>query len=115
MFILGLKAASGESTDYRGWNTYDEDVKNKCYFCRKALDMYTAIKGIYENGVLRLLEPAPNIKRAEVVITFLNEEKATAKKARRPGGLLRLQKNKGKHFDIPSDFNDPIDDLKDYM
>uniref|UniRef100_F4C2L9 DUF2281 domain-containing protein n=1 Tax=Sphingobacterium sp. (strain 21) TaxID=743722 RepID=F4C2L9_SPHS2 len=77
--------------------------------------MYTAIKGIYENGVLRLLEPVPNIKRAEVVITFLNEENVTAKKSRRPGGLLRLPKNKGKHLDIPNDFNDPIDDMKDYM
>ncbi|SEL94919.1 antitoxin AF2212-like protein [Parapedobacter koreensis] len=78
--------------------------------------MYTAIKGIYENGVLRLLEPAPNIKKAEVVVTFLEEEKkATTKKARKPGGLLRLQKNSGKRFDIPKDFNDPINDLKDYM
>jgi len=79
--------------------------------------MYTAIKGIYENGVLRLLEPAPNIKKAEVVVTFLKdkEEKATTKKARKPGGLLRLQKNSGKRFDIPKDFNDPIDDMKDYM
>jgi|GEM_PF-1971034 len=77
--------------------------------------MYTAIKGIYENGILRLLEPAPNIQKAEVVITFLKEEEATEKKNRRPGGLLRLQKNKGKHLDIPENFNDPIDDLKDYM
>uniref|UniRef100_UPI00214D3C6C hypothetical protein n=1 Tax=Parapedobacter tibetensis TaxID=2972951 RepID=UPI00214D3C6C len=72
-------------------------------------------KGVYENGVLRLLEPVPSIKKAEVVVTFLKEEKVNTKKARKPGGLLRLQKNKGKHFDIPEDFNDPIDELKDYM
>ena len=35
--------------------------------------MYTAIKGIYENGTLTLLEPAPDVDKAEVVITFLAE------------------------------------------
>ena len=79
------------------------------------MDMYTAIKGIYENGVLRLLEPVPDIKRAEVVVTFLREDVINAQKARKPGGLLRLKKNKGKRLDIPVDFNDPIDELKDYM
>lgn len=77
--------------------------------------MYTAIKGVYENGVLRLLEPVRGIKKADVVVTFLNEEKSGSKKVRKPGGLLRLQQHKGKHFDIPEDFNDPIDDMKDYM
>lgn len=89
-----------------------EISKINTIFVERHLNMYTAIKGIYENGVLRLLEPAPNIKKADVVVTFLEEEKATTKKARKPGGLLRLQKNSGKRFDIPKDFNDPIDDLK---
>ncbi|WP_262245731.1 antitoxin AF2212-like protein [Parapedobacter soli] len=77
--------------------------------------MYTAIKGVYENGVLRLLEPVRGIKKADVVITFLNEERLNSKKVRKPGGLLRLQHHKGKLLDIPEDFNDPIEDMKDYM
>ena len=31
--------------------------------------MYTAIKGIYENGKLTLLEPAPDVEKAEVLVT----------------------------------------------
>ena len=82
-------------------------VSNFYYFCIKQAGMYTAIKGIYENGVLRLLEPVRGIKKANVVITFLDDDKVSAQKARKPGGLLRLQKYKGKRFDIPADFNDP--------
>ena len=77
--------------------------------------MYTAIKGIYENGVLTLLEPVNGIKKANVVVTFLDEEKVDAKEPRKPGGLLRLKKYENKHFDIPADFNDPLDDLAGYM
>ena len=77
--------------------------------------MYTALKGIYENGVLRLLEPAPDVSRSEVLVTFLNETKSKSEVDRQPGGLLRLRKLKGKKLSISDDFNDPIDDLKDYM
>ncbi|MHA4894165.1 hypothetical protein ACXZ1K_05380 [Pedobacter sp. PWIIR3] len=77
--------------------------------------MYTALKGVYENGVLTLLEPAPAVKRSEVLVTFLSEAKVTTEAFRQPGGLLRLGKLKGKKLSIPDDFNDPIDDLKDYM
>lgn len=77
--------------------------------------MFTAIKGIYENGVLRLLEPVHGIKRAEVVVTFLQEEKAKVSKSRKPGGLLRLKQHKGKILEIPEDFNDPMEDMKDYI
>uniref|UniRef100_UPI002153A3C2 antitoxin family protein n=1 Tax=Parapedobacter tibetensis TaxID=2972951 RepID=UPI002153A3C2 len=31
-----------------------------------AVDMYTAIKGVYENGVLRLLEPVSGIKKCAI-------------------------------------------------
>jgi predicted DNA-binding antitoxin AbrB/MazE fold protein len=75
--------------------------------------MYTAIKGIYENGVLTFLEPVPNFEKSEVLITFLNEEK-TIKKDRVPGALKRLGEMEGKIYSIPDDFNEPLDDLKDY-
>ena len=72
--------------------------------------MYTAIKGIYENGKLTLLEPAPDVERAEVLVTFLEEEKpSTPKKRRVLGGLKKIGGS------IPEDFNEPLDDLKDYM
>ena len=78
--------------------------------------MYTAIKGIYENGVLTFLEPVPNLEKSEVLITFLNNErpKATSQK-RVPGGLLRLAHLEGKTMSIPDNFNDAIDDLFDDM
>lgn len=69
--------------------------------------MYTAIKGIYENGKLTLLEPAPDVEKADVLVTFLKETKTSIPKKRRILGGLR-----GK---IPDDFNEPLDDLKDYM
>lgn len=77
--------------------------------------MYTAIKGIYEDGVLKLLEPAPNIKKSKVVITFLSDQKESIETPRQPGGLLKLKKNEGKRLDIPNNFNDLLEDLDDYM
>ncbi len=77
--------------------------------------MYTVVKGVYENGALRFLEPVPDIERAEVLVTFLNGPKPGSKRGRQPGGLLRLRHLKGKELSIPDDFNSPLDDLKDYM
>ena len=77
--------------------------------------MYTAIKGIYENGVLTLLEPAPNEEKTEVLITFMSVEKVKSMKKRVPGGLLRLSHLQGKTMSIPDNFNEPLDDFKDYM
>lgn len=78
--------------------------------------MYTAIKGVYENGVITFLEPAPNLEKSEVLIMFLNEKspKPTTQK-REPGGLLRLAHLKGKTMSIPNDFNESIDDLFDAL
>jgi hypothetical protein len=69
--------------------------------------MYTAIKGIYENGVLRMTETPPQIKKSEVVILFINEAPITTKG-------IKLGSLEGK-YNIPDDFNEPLDDLKDYM
>ncbi|RDB05007.1 DUF2281 domain-containing protein [Runella aurantiaca] len=77
--------------------------------------MYTAIKGIYENGVLTFLEPVPNLEKSEVLVMFLNEEKPTKTKKRIPGSLKRLGELQGKRYSIPDDFNEPLDDLKEYM
>jgi hypothetical protein len=76
--------------------------------------MYTAIRGIYENGKIELLEPAPSTDKAEILISFLNETK-TSTTNRQPGGLLKLDHLKGKKLSIPSDFNTPLTDLEEYM
>lgn len=77
--------------------------------------MYQAVKGIYENGVLTLLEPAPIQEKSEVIVTFISTEKAKVSKPRVPGGLLRLRNLKQGEVSIPEDFNEPLDDLKEYM
>ncbi len=77
--------------------------------------MYTAIKGMYENGVLTFLEPVPNVEKSEVLVMFLNEDKSNHSHPRIPGSLKRLGDFEGKNYGIPDDFNEPLEDLKDYM
>ncbi len=38
-----------------------------------------ALKGIYENGVVKLEEPLDSDRRMKVIVTFLEEEKSKAK------------------------------------
>lgn len=52
-------------------------------------------------------EEAPVQSKTEVIITFLTEQ-VTKPGKRQPGGL------KGK-ISLPDDFNEPLDDLNDYM
>ena len=68
--------------------------------------MYTA-KGIYENGVLTLLEPAPNLEKSEVLVTFMTVEKPKIFQKRVPGGLRHLGGS------IPDNFNDSLDKIFD--
>ena len=70
--------------------------------------MLTSCKGYFENGKVELTESAPVQTRTEVIVTFLETEKGEAPKRRTLGGL------KGK-FPTPDDFNEPLDDLKEYM
>jgi hypothetical protein len=70
--------------------------------------MLTAIKGYYENGQIILREEPPVSEKTEVIITFLTEENVEKKTRRQPGGL------KGR-VTLPDDFDDPVDDLRDYM
>ncbi|MGH8555986.1 MAG: DUF2281 domain-containing protein [Methylococcales bacterium] len=71
--------------------------------------MFATIKGYYEQGQIFLKEKAPVASKTEVIITFLTEDvQSGGAKKRVPGGL------KGK-VGIPDDFNEPLDDLKDYM
>jgi hypothetical protein len=74
--------------------------------------MFTAIKGVYENGEIHLTEEAPAITRSEVIITFLNNIEEHKPKENHKG--VRLGSLQGK-FNIPDDFNEPLEDLKEYM
>jgi hypothetical protein len=72
--------------------------------------MYTTIKGVYENGQITLEETPPNIQKTKVLVVFTDEENSTSeKKGVRIGSLA------GKGYNIPDDFNEPLDDLKEYM
>jgi len=70
--------------------------------------MLTAIKGYYDHGKIVLNEEPPVSSKTEVIVTFLNEENIKQKPKRVLGSL------KGK-ISISDDFNEPLDDLKDYM
>jgi hypothetical protein len=71
--------------------------------------MLTTIKGYYDHGQIVLEETPPVMTKTEVMVTFLTDE-ATVKnpQKRKLGGL------EGK-VNLPEDFNEPLDDLKDYM
>jgi hypothetical protein len=76
--------------------------------------MYTAIKGIYENGEVFLEEAPPTKQRVSVIVTFM-EEKPKSTPLRQPGSLLKLGVSQGKTYTLPDNFNDPLEELKDYM
>lgn len=69
--------------------------------------MLTVIKGYYEEGKIVMEENAPVTSKTDVIITFLTDTNNKQGK-RIPGGL------KGR-VSLPDDFNEPLDDLKDFM
>ncbi len=62
--------------------------------------MLTTIKGTYDHGRITLLEQPPINIKAEVIVTFLNEEPTTKIPAKRKLGGLEGKVN------IPADFNE---------
>jgi Protein of unknown function (DUF2281) len=72
--------------------------------------MLTTIKGIYDHGQITLTEQPPVDTKADVIVTFLPEDKAKSFPFRKRlfGGL------EGK-LKLPDDFNEPLDEMKDYM
>ena len=70
--------------------------------------MLTAIKGYYENGNIILNEAAPVTEKTDVIVIFLSGDSTSPVGKRIPGGL------KGK-VSVPDDFDEPLDDLKEYM
>lgn len=65
-----------------------------------------AIRGTFENGQI-ILKEKPNTKnKINVIVTFLEDEKEQPKK-RKAGGIGKVW--------MSDDFNEPLDDLKEYM
>ena len=78
--------------------------------------MYTAIEGVYEDGVLTLAETPPTTKKSKVVVMFMdviNQRESNPKRI--PGSLKRLGEQEGKTYRLSDNFNEPLDDLNEYM
>ena len=75
--------------------------------------MYTAVKGIYENGQVVLQETPPTTKKSQVVVMFISEQESQADKPFHKG--VKIGSLAGKGYNIPDDFNESLDDLKEYM
>lgn len=71
--------------------------------------MLTTIKGYYDNGHIVMMEEPPVNDKTDIIITFLSEEKIKDEQKKIKLGLL-----KGKIF-VSEHFDEPLDDLKDYM
>ena len=71
--------------------------------------MLTTIKGYYDHGQIILEEAAPVDTKTDVMVTFLpSGPEDNARPKRKLGGLEGL-------VNLPDDFNEPLDDFKDYM
>ncbi|MEP6950167.1 MAG: hypothetical protein ABI863_12860 [Ginsengibacter sp.] len=75
--------------------------------------MPVTIKGIFENGQVKLAEPAPTEEKVSVTITFPDEGNIVSEKS--------LEKNEIKFgslagkISVPENFDEEMDELKDYM
>ncbi len=73
--------------------------------------MLTTIKGVYDHGIITLTEDPLVKSKANVIVTFLTSEEEIAHKGKQKiilgllDGMIKL----------PDDFNEPLDDLKDYL
>jgi len=73
--------------------------------------MNLSIPGIYENGEVKLSSVPPQGKWQKVIVTFLDpDQKVKSKKTK--GILGQLE---GQNFSIPENFNEPLEDFKDYI
>ncbi|AUD02436.1 DUF2281 domain-containing protein [Spirosoma pollinicola] len=73
--------------------------------------MLTAIKGIYDNVQIIWDEVPPVQKRTKVIVTFLEESS--------PSQLNQIKKREGGSMKgevwMSDEFNEPLDDLNEYM
>lgn len=72
--------------------------------------MLATVTGTYKNGQIILDEELPvKSNNAKVIVTVVEDAVENQEKPKRTPGLMKGS------FWISDDFNDPIDDLKDYM
>ena len=72
--------------------------------------MLNAIKGIYNNGQVTLEETPETSEPVEVLVTFTKDISATQPKKKLVFGFA-----KGQVLYMAPDFNEPFEDVKDYM
>ena len=70
--------------------------------------MLTTVKGYYDHGQIILSEKPLVEDKTDVIVTFLTREGSINKQQKRELGLL-----KGKIV-IPDNFNDQVEDFKDF-
>ena len=75
-----------------------------------------------EQQIIAELKQIPEHKLAEIYdlihyfrIGLAHENQIKKKPDRQPGSLLRLGQSQNKIYSIPDNFNEPLDDLKQYM
>lgn len=72
--------------------------------------MLTTISGTYEHGHLTLEEAPPTPQKMKVLVTFLEEvAKPSFSNGKRPFGIAKGT------IKLADDFDEPLDDLKEYM
>lgn len=72
--------------------------------------MLATVTGTYKNGQIILDEELPvTSDSAKVIVTLVDEVVKQPEKPKRTPGLMKGS------FWLSDDFNEPIDDLKDYM
>ncbi|MFD2573474.1 DUF2281 domain-containing protein [Spirosoma soli] len=72
--------------------------------------MLATVTGTYENGQITLDEDLPvKTSKAKIIVTLVEEIEEESDKPKRIPGIMKGS------FWIADDFNEPIDDLKDYM
>ncbi|CAG1022093.1 hypothetical protein DOJK_01437 [Patescibacteria group bacterium] len=72
--------------------------------------MYAAIKAIYENGQIIFQEEPPTTEKTNVIVMFIKEQSNNNQHTGVKIGSLS-----GKGYSIPDDFNEPLNDLAEYM
>ena len=74
--------------------------------------MYAAIKAIYENGQIIFSEKPPTNEKTNVIVMFIKEEPENIENHHKG---VKIGSLAGKGYSIPDDFNEPLDDLNEYM
>ncbi len=73
--------------------------------------MQIAIQGTFENGQIKLKSLPPQNMKTDVIVVFESQENEQSE----PKKGVRLGSLAGMGYSIPDDFDEPLDDLKEYM